>query len=320
MTEPGSSPTARVHNQRARGESRATVDGRAARLASARFGMAVALLSAAVLIAVEAALLVPGHALAADIAYAVLVFVLLNAAAIVLRRSPEAQVAGWALQALALVALSRVVGFGLPLRDGSRMAGTLVVAVLIGLAAAWAAPKLCVPLGALLRVRSWPGQVATAAAGLALGFAAYLLGAPALWAPGAARGRIVVALVAVSVASLTEELLFRGVVQSTLQRAAGRVGLLAASAVYTATYLGFGSVALVMAVALAGLIFSYMVARTGSLTGAVAGHALFVLGAGGFWTVLLGRRHHPWAHGPGATVGLAVLLAVMVIVTLRTTR
>jgi membrane protease YdiL (CAAX protease family) len=283
-------------------------------------GTPVVLTFVAGLIAVEAALLAPGRVLAADIVYAVLVFVLLNAATLALRsESPEARATSWSLQALALVGLARVVAFGLPLRDASAAVGTLVVAVLIGLGAAWAAPNLGVPLRSLVSFRAPANQLSTAVGGLLLGLVAYLVGASPLWAPGASGGRILVALAAVCAAAFTQELLFRGVVQSTLWRSAGRVGLLAGSALYAATYLGLGPAAFVMTVALAGLIFSYMVARTGSLTGAVAGHALFVLGAGGFWTVILGRRHHPWAHGTGATVGLAVLLAVTVIVTLKTT-
>jgi glycosyltransferase involved in cell wall biosynthesis/membrane protease YdiL (CAAX protease family) len=320
MMERGSPPTTRVRYERAVAGRRSPVEARGGILTSARFGMAVTLLSAAVLIALEAALLAPGRALAADIAFAVLVFVLLNAAAIALRGPPEAQVAGWALEALALVALARVVAFGLPLRDGSPMAGVLVVAVLIGVTAAWAAPGLCVPLRELLRFRSWAIQVGTAAAGLALGLAAYALGASALWVRGAPNGRIVVALIAVGVVSLTEELLFRGVVQSTLHRSAGRVGVLAASALFTATYLGLSSAALVMAVALAGLIFAYAVARTGSLTGALGGHLLLALGAGAFWPVLLGRRHHVWVHATDLTVALGVGLAAVTVLILRTSR
>jgi membrane protease YdiL (CAAX protease family) len=278
------------------------------------------LLSVAVLIALEAVLLAPGHTLAADISYAVLVFILFNAAVVATRSggSPEAWLAGNALRALALVALVRVVGFGLPLRDGSSRAGLLVVAALIGVVSAWAAPNLGVSLRALISFRPSFPQASVATAGLLLGLAAYIVGAPSLWARGANGGLIAVAVVAVGVASLVEELLFRGVVQTTLQRSAGRVGLLGASALYAATYLGLSPAALLMVVALAGLVFSYTVARTGNLTGAIAGHALFALGAGGFWPVLLGRRHPPWLHGVGVTVAVGVALAVMALIALRT--
>ncbi|MGN6170091.1 MAG: lysostaphin resistance A-like protein [Solirubrobacteraceae bacterium] len=284
-------------------------------------GAPAVLLSVAVLIASEAALLAPGHTLAADIVSAVLVFILLNGALIVTRsqRSTETFVTARALQALALVALARVVGFGLPLHDASAAAATLVVAALIGLAAAWAAPSLGVSLSRLMAFRPSADQTGAAVAGLVLGVAAYVVGAPTLWERGAGGSRIVVALVAVAAASVTEELLFRGLVQSTLQRSLGRAGLLAATALFASTYLDLGTAALVMVVALAGLVFSVVVARTGNLTGAVAGHALFALGAGAFWPVLLGRRHHAWVHGPGVTVVVGLALAAMTVIALRTT-
>ena len=282
-------------------------------------GAPVVLLSVAALIASEAALLAPGRTLAADIVFAVLVFILLNAAAIALRsESPEAWVTARALQALALVALARVVAFGLPLHDASAAAGTLAVAVLIGLAAAFAAPTLGASLKGLMAFSPSVDQAYAAAAGLVLGIAAYVVGAPTLWARGAGGSRIMVALVAVAAASVTEELLFRGLVQSTLQRSIGRAGLLAATALFAATYLGLGPAALVMVVALAGLVFAVIVARTGNLTGAVAGHALFALGAGAFWPVLLGRRHHAWLQGPGVIVVVGVALAAMTVIALRT--
>lgn len=299
---------------------RVTARTRVGALRPAWLGASVVLLSVVVLIASEAALLAPGHTLAADIVSAVLVFTLLNGAVIASRsqRSPAAWVTARALQALALVALARVVGFGLPLRDASAAAATIVVAALIGLAAAWAAPSLGVSLRRLMAFRPSPDQAGAAVAGLVLGIAAYVVGAPTLWAPGAGGSAIVVALVAVVAAAVTEELLFRGLVQSTLQRSLGRAGLLAATALFASTYLDLGTAALVMVVALAGLVFSVIVARTGNLTGAVAGHALFALGAGAFWPVLLGRRNHAWVHGPGVTVVVGVALAAMTAIALRT--
>ena len=276
------------------------------------------LFMAAVVIAVEAALLAPGHTLAADIVAAVLVFLLLNAGALALRaESRGASVTAAALQALALVALARVVGFGLPLSDGSAAVGTLVVALLIGLVATGAAPRLGVPLRSLIAFRPSLTQACAAAAGLALGLAAYAAGAHALWGSGTKVTAIVVALIAVGTASVTEELLFRGVVQNTLQRSAGRVGLLAASTLFAATYLDLSTAVLVMVVALAGLVFSYAVVRTGNLTGALAGHVLFALGAGALWPALLGRTHSVSLHGFGVTVAVAVVLVAMAVLVIR---
>jgi membrane protease YdiL (CAAX protease family) len=278
------------------------------------------LLGVGVLVAVEAALVAPGHALAAEIADATMVLLLLNGAAIELRRrsSSEARNAAYALQALALVALARVVAFGLPLRVGSLTVGTLVISLLIGLAAAQAAPGFGLPLTAFVRTRMPRIQVCAAGSGLILGFLAYVSGAPRLWAPGAGADRIAVALVAVGAASVAEELLFRGVLQGTLHRSAGRLGLLGGVALFTATYLSLAPAVLVMLVALAGLVFSYAVARTGALTGAVAGHALLLGSAGGVWPVLLGHTHWAVSHGVGATVAVSLALVAMTVMVLRT--
>jgi membrane protease YdiL (CAAX protease family) len=277
------------------------------------------LLCVGVLVAVEAALVAPGHALAADIADATMVLLLLNIAAIALRRSSssDARNAAHALQALALVGLARVVGFGLPLRVGSLAVGTIVISILIGLAAAQAAPGFGLPLSAFVRNRMPRVQMCAAGSGLVLGFLAYVSGAPRLWTPGAGAGRIAVTLVAVGAVSVAGELLFRGVVQGTLQRSAGRLGLLGAVALFTATYLSLAPTVLVMSIALAGLVFSYAVARTGSLMGAAAGHALFLWTGGGVWPVLLGHTNWALSHGVGATIAISLALAAMTVIVLR---
>jgi hypothetical protein len=270
-------------------------------------------------IAVEAALIAPGHLLAGDIVDAALVLLLVSvtADAGVGDSSARGDAALLAMRALALVALIRVVGLGLPLHHRSDALGTLVVAVLIGYATIRAAPIVGVSRQMLLQIRSPLVQARTAAAGLALGLVAYLLGAPRLWPAGAPAGRVLVALLAAAAAATVEEVLFRGVVQVTLQRAAGRAGLLGAGLLFAATYLDLSPVALVMAIALAGFVFADAVARSGSLAGAVAGHGLLAVGAGGIWPALLGTEHPAWLHGTAATIGFGVAALGMAAIMLR---
>jgi membrane protease YdiL (CAAX protease family) len=277
------------------------------------------LLCVAALIAVEATLIAPGHLLAGDIVDAALVLFLVSVTAgtVVGERSMRPAAALLAMRALALVALVRVVGLGLPLHDGSEALGTLAVAVLIGFAAIRTGPLVGVSLRTLTQMRSPLVQAAAAGAGLALGLVAYLLGAPRLWPQGAGAGRVLLGLIAAVAAAGVEEIVFRGVVQVSLQRAAGRAGLIGASLLFTATYLDLSTVALVMVLALAGLVFALSVAHSGTLTGAIAGHVLLAVGAGALWPVLLGRHHPAWLHEPGATIGLGVAVLGMAAAMLR---
>lgn len=274
---------------------------------SAYLGAAVTAVVA--IVAVEAALVVPGHLLAAQITDALLVFALVNAGPRhVAAHSARTTAALAALRALALVPLIRVVALGLPMRDWSEPAAILAIALPVGLVALRLAPLVGLRLRRLFGAPS-PADVYAVGAGGVLGLVACLAGAPELWPDGSGGGRIAVALVAAVVAACTEELVFRGLVQGTLQRAFGRVGLLAAAAVFTATYLDAGSVVLVLTFTLAGVVFSHVVALTGALPGVIVGHALLVVGAGAIWPALL--------DGPRTdldTPATAVVLAIAIVV------
>jgi hypothetical protein len=276
------------------------------------------MLYAVTLLCVQAGLLAPGHYLAGDIANAGLLVLLVNAGP-----DPETcatateAAAVAAMRALAVVALIAIIGLGLPLHDGSDAAGTLVVAMLVGAAAIWIAPGVGLPRASLLRARLSTLHLWPAAAGLALGLVAYLLGASPVWSAGASGARVLVALVAAVVAAAVEEGVFRGLVQITMQRAAGRVGFVGSVVLFSATYLGTGSAALVLTFALAGLIFADNVARTGSLVGAGLGHVVLVLAAGALWPAVLGRRHHASLSDLGTTIVLSLAIAVVAALSLR---
>jgi hypothetical protein len=134
---------------------------------------------------------------------------------------------------------------------------------------------------------------------------------------GAGVDRVAVALIAALAAAAVEEVVFRGVVQVSLQRAAGRAGLIGASLLFAATYLDLSTAALVMVIALAGLVFAHTVARSETLTGAIAGHGLLLVSAGWLWPTLVGRQHPNWFRGSGATAVLGVALLAMTAVMLH---
>jgi membrane protease YdiL (CAAX protease family) len=289
-----------------------------ARDAQARRYVAAAIAAAAAIVAVEALLVMQGHLLAAQIADAVLVLVLVNSGP---AREPQplsdrAAAALGALRALALVPLIRVVALGLPMRNWSEPLAVLAIALPIGAIALRLAPVVGLGLKPLLSVRAAAIDVAAVAAGAALGLVAYLAGAEALWPKDAPADRIAFGVAAAIVAAIVEELVFRGLVQGTLQRAAGRLGLLMASATFAATYLDAGSATLVLTFVLAGAVFAYVVARTGALPGVILGHVLLVAGAGAIWPTLL-EESVPTLHGPVTTIALSVAIAAVTLMTVR---
>lgn len=287
-----------------------------AREVRARAYVAAALAAAAAIVAIEAALVVPGHLLAAQIADAALVFVLVNAGP---RRATQvlterAATALAALRGLALVPLIGVVALGLPMRDWSEPVAVLAVALPVGVVALRLAPGAVVASQSLFSLRPLVPNLYAIGAGAALGVVAYLAGAPALWPDGAPTDRIALGIAAGIVAACVEELVFRGLVQRSLQRAAGRVGMLVAAAIFASTYLGAGSTALVLTVALAGVVFSHTVARTGALGGVIAGHVALVVGAGAIWPALVDESPLPQ---PQAAIALAAAIAIAVAIACR---
>jgi membrane protease YdiL (CAAX protease family) len=260
---------------------------------------------------VEVGLIARGHVLAGQIADAVLLLVLLNFRGQDREHSWSARERGAqaAMRALALVPLARVLAAGLPLGRFSEVPNELMIALPVGFAAIWLAPIVGVSVRRLAQVRLDRTAAEGVASGAVLGLVAYLLGASPLLPAGAGSGRVAVAVIAVTAAAVVEELVFRGLVQITLQRVAGRLGVVAATGLFACTYLDAGSASLVLAFALAGVVFARVVARTGVLGGAIAGHLALSIGAFLVWPAVLGRAHPTWLDGPLTTTGLVLLVA-----------
>jgi membrane protease YdiL (CAAX protease family) len=266
-------------------------------------GVLPVLISGAAVTACEV-LIAAGHVLAAEIGFAGLLLVLVNAR---VRRGPGGTDATAALHALAIVALARVVAIAAPLPDASGTVHLLVVALTTGFALWRLAPPIDPPVRDLVAWRARTGEVRVLAACLGLGVVLYGIGAPALVGPGATVGGIALAFLAVAIAATVEEVLFRGILQSTLQRLLGRAGVLVASALFASLYLSAGSLSLFLAMALAGLLFAASVVRERVLGTAVAGHILLAGGAAVVWPALFGAPH---ALLPGAATAPVLAVAV----------
>jgi membrane protease YdiL (CAAX protease family) len=284
-----------------------------------RLALVVLALCVAAVAVVEVSLIAQGHVLAGQIADGALLLVLLNF------RGRRSEQHSWgrergvpaAMLALALVPLSRVLGAGLPIAHFSLALNELIVLLPIGFAAVRLAPMVGVSVRRLARARFGRDEAAVAGVGAVLGLVVYLLGAPSLLPAGAGAGDVALAAVAATAAAVVEELVFRGLVQTTLQRVAGRIGLVAAIALFACTYLSAGSASLVLAFALAGVVFAYVVARTGVLGGAIAGHWALSIGAFLVWPAVFGRTHSVWLEGPLTATGLALLVVAATLTAIR---
>jgi membrane protease YdiL (CAAX protease family) len=276
----------------------------------ARLYVAALLTSAAAIVAIEALLVVPGRVLEAQIAHALLLFALVNAGPrhdTTLGARAGAALA--ALRALSLVPLIRVVALGLPMRSWSEPVAVLAIALPVTLVALRLAPLVGLRRRRMLWTGLAPVDLYAVGAGLLLGLVAYLVGTPKLWDAGAPDGDVAATILAAVAAACCEELVFRGLVQGTLQRAIGRAGMLVAAAIFASSYLHAGPTTLVLIYALAGVVFTDVFARSQALAGVIAGHAILVVSAGALWPALLhDRALEPYRLS--TTIALAAAIAV----------
>lgn len=276
---------------------------------------------------VDVGLTTRGHVLAGTIADGVLLVALLNLATWQRTGSEAVRVTpvNSAIYAIALLPLARIVGAGMPVAQVSRALADLMVAVPVGYAALRFAPVVGVSVGALLRGatptsasrRPSRTDVAVATGGGLLGLIAYLLGAPSLVPAGSSVGRVALAVAAVALVVLVEELVFRGLLQTALQRVAGRLGFVAATTLFACGYLGAGSAGLVLTVVLTGVVLAYGFAESGDLRSALAGHWEFAVGAFIVWPALFGRSNPTWLEGSVTTAGLALAVVLVLGASLR---
>ena len=130
-----------------------------------------------------------------------------------------------------------------------------------------------------------------AAVGIPAGLIGYLLLRPQPLMPGAGLLQTVAGIVALIVfAAFTEELLFRGLLQSIAIETFGiwRLGLAYAATMSAVMYLGSGSLPYTIAVGIYGLILGATILRGGSLWGATASHGLALVGMAFVWPFLIG--------------------------------
>jgi membrane protease YdiL (CAAX protease family) len=229
-----------------------------------------------------------GHLFAASCVDAVVCVLLLNLAVVNEHRTSGRDLTvSRAFGALALVAAVPVAAAALPLKHFSEATGTIIVALLVTAASFYFASRHEIVLRLLFprtdaKVRATKIVVAAA---IGFGLCAYLLRAPTLNTSGV--GPTIVGLIALTLAAVGEEFLFRGVVQASLAQifaAAGVVFASLLSAVLVTTVSWW-----LIPVVCASLSFGLLVAVTGALGPAIIAHIGFLLGATVVWPSLLGH-------------------------------
>jgi hypothetical protein len=128
----------------------------------------------------------------------------------------------------------------------------------------------------------WRPQVVIALSGAPLGLSAFWIVQPPTL--NLSRSQIVLGALSLSVsAALTEELIFRGLLQEALSRLFGGFAVLLSTAAFVAANLAVRPVDYLVLLAVVGLAFAWAVNRTGSLVGVVLAHGLLNVGLVLIW-------------------------------------
>jgi membrane protease YdiL (CAAX protease family) len=190
------------------------------------------------------------------------------------------------LLVIPLVPLVRILSLTMTFEDVSELTQYSVVGIPLLLGA--------ILTGRVVRSRhlawrpvDWPSQGLIALSGVPLGFAAFLVARPP--ALHAGWRQILFGTLSLSIsAALTEEFIFRGLLQETLSRLFGGFALLPATGAFAITYLAVRPVDYLVLIIIVGLLFAWAVERTGSLVGVVLAHGLLNVGLVLVWPWVVG--------------------------------
>jgi len=193
------------------------------------------------------------------------------------------------LAALALIPLLDLLSFAMPIRLVPQIYWYALVGAPLLIAAALTARLLALSWSDIgLRLRRWPWQILIGASGLPLGLVAFLILQPKpLFAAPTWPGMAISAVILVVFAALTEEIVFRGVLQTTAEDTLGPLSVLYSSTLFAIAYVGSLSLAYVLFMQLVGLLFGWCFRRTGSIWGTTLAHSLLNIGLIVVWPYLL---------------------------------
>jgi membrane protease YdiL (CAAX protease family) len=195
---------------------------------------------------------------------------------------------GWSVHgvflALALVSLAGMLGIVMPTRSVPSAAWPLLAGAPLLLAVELGARQLGLG-GTALMLKPTPLQLSVAPAGVPLGLLAYSILRPPPLGHG---GTVAVAVAALLVLAITEELLFRGLLQPVLCGFYGATGVAMTAAFSAVVALAAHSPAYGVLAGASAVGFGMVARRTGSVAGTSAARAILFIGLLVVWPRVLG--------------------------------
>ena len=181
------------------------------------------------------------------------------------------------LKAMILAPLARILGFALPLTLFKPIYWPLLISIPVLMSVGVLARILKVSAADMgLVFKRIPLQISIAATGIAFGFIEYAIIHPVpLISSLSPENMILPGIILIIFTGLTEELVFRGMIQNTAVRLFGPAyGIIYSSIAFSVMYIGFKSLPEIVFVFSVSLFYGYMFQRTKILTGVIVSHGL----------------------------------------------
>lgn len=180
------------------------------------------------------------------------------------------------LVTLAFAPLIRLLSLSLPLAEFPRVYWYFITSVPLFVAAFLVARLLGFTWDDLgINLRALPIQGLVALSGLAFGYLEYHILQPEALAKAFTWQEIwLPAMILLFSTGFLEELIFRGLMQSTALQVLGRFGLVYVALVFAVLHIGYRSVVDVVFVLVVGLFFGWIVLKTRSIVGVTLAHGL----------------------------------------------
>jgi len=197
---------------------------------------------------------------------------------------------GRAIVPLALVPLLRLLSLTTPLPGIPIVYWLALVGAPLAVGGVFAARGAGLGLGALgLRRTRWLPQAAIAGLGVPAGLGAWFTAGPTTLIDdhAAPAELLVIGLLLAVFVGITEEFIFRGVIQAGLSLVYPRGAIAFTAILYGSSYLGSLSFGYAAYMTLVGLVYGILVRQTGSILGACASHAILIVGALIAWPALM---------------------------------